>query len=740
MKKYLVICLDLILLFCISACGTMESTESHTSISENVSSNTASKIESSNSESSKVESITEESSSLDASDPVESQVTNESPENDPTQPIPEVGEPVTGKMHSMNDRAFLPDGNEFLTWEPTEFSFSKTYYVDQKNPEASDSNPGTEEKPFLTINHAAQIVQPGERVLVKSGVYRELVSPAQGGTDPQHIISYEAYPGHEVAIKGSEELKVTWESQGDNTWKATIPRELFDAGYNPFASSNYPQINDCGWWECNTVFQKKNAEIMLRTRGQVFQDGQPLNQVDQKNDLTQQEGSFWVDDVTGRDIYITTFKDVDPNTVNWEVTVREQCFAPTVKNCNYIRVKGFTMEHAGNALPFPQRGLFSTYCGSHWIIEDNIIRHANSIGMDLGGQGNDYTSPVGNHIVRRNTITDCGICGICGAPLYDTLIEDNLFDNNAWMDVEWMAECAAIKIHWSSNMLIRRNVVRNSPHGTGIYFDCQSENLRITQNTVIGCGSVNDMSAGPGNGAIYLEAVSGPAKIDNNFVWGSTYTNGIYLYFGGHTDIVHNMIGNCVGGGMTLIDESGRPDGNTGGNINLRNNIFVGNGWNLDLMNKENNTSDYNVYGGTIGTETALSLWKKDPYLMDSLQNTVMNTFSKWDYYTFRSTFNNDFNLWASDLNLNFADWQKKTPFDHHSTELGITAELDPEKLTFTWSVDGELPSCPVYSGSAGYESFTGNAADGETVYPGPLHAAPQNGTVISVDPRKLTE
>jgi hypothetical protein len=75
----------------------------------------------------------------------------------------------------------LPDGREFVSWEK-QLQFTKTYYVDNRNPRAADSNPGTKEQPFLTINKAAQVLQPGERVVIMTGVYRERVDPARGGT------------------------------------------------------------------------------------------------------------------------------------------------------------------------------------------------------------------------------------------------------------------------------------------------------------------------------------------------------------------------------------------------------------------------------------------------------------------------------------------------------------------------------------------------------------------------------
>ena len=45
------------------------------------------------------------------------------------------------KLHSLNPPVLLPDGTEFLTWEPKELTFTKTYYADQSTPKADDANP-----------------------------------------------------------------------------------------------------------------------------------------------------------------------------------------------------------------------------------------------------------------------------------------------------------------------------------------------------------------------------------------------------------------------------------------------------------------------------------------------------------------------------------------------------------------------------------------------------------------------
>ena len=73
----------------------------------------------------------------------------------------------------------LPDGTEFQTWEQP-LQFSRTYYVDGSSPDADDNGPGTSDKPFKTISKAAAVLQPGERVVIAAGTYRECVRPARG--------------------------------------------------------------------------------------------------------------------------------------------------------------------------------------------------------------------------------------------------------------------------------------------------------------------------------------------------------------------------------------------------------------------------------------------------------------------------------------------------------------------------------------------------------------------------------
>src|ERR1035437_4627445 len=73
------------------------------------------------------------------------------------------GPALTNAGGSSDDR--LPDGTQHVSWEQP-LTFTKTYYVDNNHAKADDNGPGTSAKPFRTINKAAQVLQPGERVVI----------------------------------------------------------------------------------------------------------------------------------------------------------------------------------------------------------------------------------------------------------------------------------------------------------------------------------------------------------------------------------------------------------------------------------------------------------------------------------------------------------------------------------------------------------------------------------------------
>jgi len=76
-----------------------------------------------------------------------------------------------------------------------------TYMVDQAAPGAADTNPGTEQMPFKTVQHAADVAKPGDTVYVMAGKYDERVKVKAGGTEGRPI-AFVAMPRRSVTVGG----------------------------------------------------------------------------------------------------------------------------------------------------------------------------------------------------------------------------------------------------------------------------------------------------------------------------------------------------------------------------------------------------------------------------------------------------------------------------------------------------------------------------------------------------------
>jgi hypothetical protein len=538
----------------------------------------------------------------------------------------------------------LPDGTEFVRWEQP-LAFSKTYYVDNRSPNSDDNGPGDKARPFRTINKAAQLLQPGERVIIAAGIYRECVRPARGGTGPTQMISYEAAPGAKVIIKGSEVLKDGWQQETIATgfrapgtpappgsevtvWRHDLSSAMFPDAYNPFALPSI--MGSWGWLDTKIV----DMGPYLRRRGLVFVDGKPLEPMEQLRELAmpklppvpdftvppapqlgmpprrrggpimQEVGGspdarFWAE-TSGTAVYIRLTSGTPADHLI-EVTTRQHTFVPAQKGAGFIRVKGLTFQHAGNAYPFPQYGMVSLAGGDHWILEDNTMEWANGAGLVIGMDGySGNTRQAGaSQIVRRNTFRYCGIEGIGGMGTTNTLVEDNLIEWCGWADAERGWEAAGAKFHRAKNMLFRRNVVRHMRHANAVWWDVGNTNCRITKNIFADVLTVG--------AAIHMEMNQAQNSIDNNIVWdvrnaepgtpGQRGCAGSGI-FDNATDkliIAQNLIGRCDNSGIFAIVRPDRENSGTATGNTVANNIFAKCKSAIIFLNPDNK-ADGNVY------------------------------------------------------------------------------------------------------------------------------------------------
>jgi len=523
----------------------------------------------------------------------------------------------------------LPEGDRFDFWEK-EPIYTKVYHVNQNAANASDENDGSEEKPFATIQAAANVAEAGTRVWIHGGVYRECVSPKFGGESPEKMVSFEAYGDGEVVIKASEVVEDFYPSEGWNRiafgadmkapedmklWAVELDPEMFK-GYNPFCAVNI--LHDRLFIE----YDKTDMTTYLNRRGMVFCDGKPLQQVALYNQMSLTPGSYWVE-ANGQTVHFRLPDDGNPADHVIELTVREQCFAPKKPFLSYIKVKGLTCAHAATGAPVPQRGAISCYRGHHWIIENCKIDWSNGVGIDIGNEcwhhTFDMNQTLGYTVIRGCEIKDVGVCGIAGMFATHLLIEDNLISGTGWQKMELSWEAGAIKVHNTTDSIIRRNIFTKTFRADHLWMDCGNENNRITKNLFLDGIEQRE--------AIFIECTrEGVNLIDNNIFWnvegrfdpaqipvepGSSgwykneehnVVNG-YAVYGEGTDrlhIVNNLIGKCRSAGYfakpVAFRVSGISRGGTSRDARIYNNIFYDCGEAAIKFPTKDNKADGNLY------------------------------------------------------------------------------------------------------------------------------------------------
>jgi hypothetical protein len=412
--------------------------------------------------------------------------------------------------------------------------FAQEYHV-AKN--GNDENPGTIQKPLLTIQRAAELAQPGATIIVHEGTYRERVNPPLGGLSEDQRIIYQAAAGENVEIKGSEEINNWVKFKGD-VWKVAIPNEFFGA-YNPYQDLIY------GDWFLDNGRSHHTGEVYLN--GKSLFEVPLLEQVLHPKpllvtDLKEQSTYTWFTESDNLNTYIyANFHGADPNKEFVEINIRKACFYPEKTGINYVTISGFRMSQAATQWAPPtaeQIGLIGTNWSKGWIIENNVISDSKCSGITLGkdrasGQNIWSDNPsmdgathynklidkvlgppfnwsketIGSHMVRNNTIYNCEQAGICGSMGCAFSVVENNHIYDIWTKRQFRgAEIAGIKFHGAIDAVIRDNRINNSLKG--IWLDWMTQGTRMTGNLIYDI-YLED---------VFVEVNHGPFIIDNNLI------------------------------------------------------------------------------------------------------------------------------------------------------------------------------------------------------------------------------
>jgi hypothetical protein len=203
---------------------------------------------------------------------------------------------------------------------------------------------------------------------------------------------------------------------------------------------------------------------------------------------------------------------------------------------DFITVRGFELAQAACPWVPPtadQPGLIGPNWARGWIIEDNVIHDAKCSAISIGKEastGHNYATTrgdkpgyqyqleavfaarqigwdkehIGSHVIRRNTIYDCGQNGIVGhlGCVFST-IEDNHIYNIALKREFYGYEIGGIKLHAAIDVIIRHNRIHDCSLGT--WLDWQTQGTRISRNLYYA-----------NNRDLFVEVSHGPYLVDHN--------------------------------------------------------------------------------------------------------------------------------------------------------------------------------------------------------------------------------
>lgn len=408
----------------------------------------------------------------------------------------------------------------------------------------SDLGEGTKQSPFLTINKAASVAVAGDTVIVHEGEYREWVKPKNSGLSNTRRITYQAAEGEKVVIKGSEHIQ-NWQQVEGTVWKTELPNSFFGE-YNPYKEEIFGDwivynpgrhlgdvyLNGKSFYEAETLEQVKNPQKQTEVLDHWTKKVVPVHNPDQTVYVWFTEVN---EDTTS--IY-ANFHAYNPNEELVEINVRKACFYPEETGINYITVKGFEMAQAATPWTPPtadQPGLLGPHWSKGWIIEDNIIHDSKCSGISLGKEGstgNNYRTKrkdkpgyqyqlesvflakqagwskekIGSHIVRNNTIYDCGQNGVVGhlGCVFSEIYNNHIY-NIALKREFYGHEIAGIKLHAAIDVQIHHNRIHDCSLGT--WLDWQTQGTRVSSNLYY-----------RNNRDLFVEVSSGPYIVDHNIL------------------------------------------------------------------------------------------------------------------------------------------------------------------------------------------------------------------------------
>jgi hypothetical protein len=144
-------------------------------------------------------------------------------------------------------------------------AFARDYYIAKTG---SDTNPGTLDQPFLTIQRAANVMVAGDTAYIRAGVYRETVRPANSGV-PGGPITFQPYNGESVTVSGADVIASnSWSIHSGNIYKTILNWDLGEGANQIFLDGQ--MMTEARW--PNTTLDVPRPTVALTGGGSYIDE------------------------------------------------------------------------------------------------------------------------------------------------------------------------------------------------------------------------------------------------------------------------------------------------------------------------------------------------------------------------------------------------------------------------------------------------------------------------------------
>ena len=522
-------------------------------------------------------------------------------------------------------------------------------YVDGTS--GSDSNSGSQSKPFKTIGKGASVAQTnnqngiGTRVTINPGTYRESISLTHNKKDTNLPITFEAATNGTVVVSGAT-VYTGWAKYAENN-------SIYTNGWvNDWGTC--PQLTSC-------PFQQ---EIMMR-REMVAVNGTVLTQVMSIPQMM--AGTFYVDE-KGAQIYVWPPSGTTMSSATVEVGTLPSLFS--IQHKSDIVVRGITFQYANSC-----RGAAAVeVMGS----STNILFDTDTFQWN-NGQGISIDNPTTYFTVENSSLLHNGDSGIQESQTKYGLWQSDTTSYNNWRGAQGAYyACNTAGLHgWGAHNDTIDGLTVSFNEAYGIHWDTDNANISTS-------GVLSDSNLMSG---LFLEKDEGPITLASAYSCNHTSSlnvGGLVLRNSEGVSLTNSVVMNNAPAQIILIGVKG--------GIEVTN-------WETGVK-KNLITQNFTNTSNTIQGNGSGQLVFKDSYLNDG------------DWTDFQTTLSSSKNTWWNSSNSttpftvptpktgtkdDFSGWKSATAADSSSSfaapsgNPGAACSLTPVGTDFWITIDNAL-------------------------------------------------